>query len=210
VKSAQELAAVCKNLQIAQETLVLETAAGIGNSAKIAEVVRNGQTMMALGEEVGLSAREMAQLKQAGKLEGTISHTFESISKNPAMRESFEVFKKAEAFLEPYSKGFMSEIQARELIHQTGIRTFQRPAGIPENFIVRVTDRGAGMEYMHPTNTHISIRVMPGKPHSPNPSQQKPYIIQKKDGKAFDKHGNMIKQKAPEAHIPLEEFIYRN
>jgi hypothetical protein len=104
----------------------------------------------------------------------------------------------------------MSEMQVRELIHHTGIRTFQRPAGIPENFIVRVTDRGAGMEYMHPTNTHISIRVMPGKPHSPFPYQQKPYIIHKKDGKAFDELGNMVGQKAPEAHISLEKFIYRN
>ena len=79
VKSAQELAAVCKNLQIAQETLVLEAAAGIGNTAKIAEVVRNGQTMMALGEDVGLTAREMAQLKQAGKLEGAINSGLEKL-----------------------------------------------------------------------------------------------------------------------------------
>lgn len=210
VKSAQELVAVCKNLQIVQETLVLETAAGIGSGAKIAEVVRNGQTMMALAEDVGLTAREMGQLKQAGKLETTVSNRCENISRNPMMRESIEAFKKAEAFLEPYSKGFMSEIQARELIYQTGMRTFQRPAGIPENFLVRVTNRGAGMEYMHPINTHISIRVMPGKPHSPFPYQQKPYIVHKKDGKAFDKHGNMIEQKAPEAHIPVDEFIYRN
>jgi hypothetical protein len=210
VKSAQELVAICKNLQIVQETLVLETAAGIGNAAKIAEVVEACQKTARIADELGFSAREVAQLKQAGNLEGTVAHTFENISRNPVMRESFEIFKKAEAFLEPYSKGVMPEIQARELIRQTGIRTFQRPAGIPENFIVRVTERGAGMEYMHPTNTHISIRVMPGKPHSPNPSQQKPYIIQKKDGKAFDKHGNMVEQKAPEAHIPLEEFIYRN
>src|ERR1700722_1633033 len=73
VKSAQELVAVCKNLQIAQETLVLETAAGIGNSAKIAEIIKSGQTMMALGEDVGLTAHEIGKLKQAGKLEGVIN-----------------------------------------------------------------------------------------------------------------------------------------
>ncbi|MBM3192313.1 MAG: tetratricopeptide repeat protein [Chlamydiae bacterium] len=79
IKSAQDLAAICKNLQIAQETLVLETAAEIGNSAKIAEVVQNGQTMMALGEDIGLTAREMAQLKQAGKLEGVINSGLEKL-----------------------------------------------------------------------------------------------------------------------------------
>lgn len=40
LKSAQELAAVCKNLKIAQETLILETATEIGSSVKIAEVVQ--------------------------------------------------------------------------------------------------------------------------------------------------------------------------
>jgi hypothetical protein len=50
---------------------------------------------------------------------------------------------------------------------------------------------------------------MPGKLHSPNPKQQKPYVIQTKDGKAFDKYGNLISPEQPEAHIPFEEFIYR-
>jgi tetratricopeptide (TPR) repeat protein len=91
VKSAQELAAVCKNLQIAQKTLLLETAAGIGNSAKIAEVVRNGQTMMALGEELGFNPREIAQLKQARKLQGAIDAAFESLINKPG----YEVLKAA-------------------------------------------------------------------------------------------------------------------
>lgn len=43
VKSAQELAAVCRHLQIAQKPLALETAAGIGNTAQLAEIVGTGQ-----------------------------------------------------------------------------------------------------------------------------------------------------------------------
>jgi len=39
--------------------------------------------------------------------------------------------------------------------------------------------------------------------------QQKPYVAQMKDGKAFDKHGNMVNRKDPTAQIPIEEFIYR-
>jgi len=30
-----------------------------------------------------------------------------------------------------------------------------------------------------------------------------------KDGKAFDKYGNLIPHESPEAHIPVNEFIYR-
>ncbi len=85
VKSAQELVSVCKNLQIVQETLVLETAAGIGNGAKIAEVVRNGQTMAFLGEELGFTAQEMGQLKKLGKLEQAIDSACESwLAKSPS------------------------------------------------------------------------------------------------------------------------------
>jgi hypothetical protein len=65
------------------------------------------------------------------------------------------------------------------------------------------------MKYIHPQNEHTCVRVMPGKPHSPLPHQQKPYVVQLKDGMAFDKHGNLIDPRAPEAHIPIEEFIYR-
>jgi tetratricopeptide (TPR) repeat protein len=85
VKSAQELAAVCKNLQIAQETLVLETVAEMGSSAKIAEVIRNGQSMAFLGEELGFTAQEMGQLQKLGKLEQAIDSTCESwLAKSPS------------------------------------------------------------------------------------------------------------------------------
>ena len=51
---------------------------------------------------------------------------------------------------------------------------------------------------------------MPGKPQSPFSYQQKPYVIQMKDGTAFDKFGSkVVDKRAPEAHIPIDEFIYR-
>lgn len=210
VKSAQELAAICKNLQIAQETLLLESVAGWGNSARIAEALQFSQKTIGLAEELGFPIQEIVHLKQAGQLEEAVAKTVERFAGNSALRESWELFKKAETFLEPHCKKFLSEPQARELIHQMGIRTFSRPAGLPEHFKVRITESGAGMEYVHPTNMHISVRVMPGKPHSPNPSQQKPYVIQMKDGKAIDKYGNRIDRNAPEAHIPIDEFSYKN
>ena len=71
-----------------------------------------------------------------------------------------------------------------------------------------ITEKGAGMEYVHPINTHVRVRVMPGKPHSQWPSQQKPYAIQKKNGKVLDKAGQTVLSDAPEAHIPIEEFVF--
>ncbi len=50
---------------------------------------------------------------------------------------------------------------------------------------------------------------MPGKPHSPNPSQRNPYVVQIKNGKAYDKFGDFVSSKAPEAHIPIKDFIYK-
>jgi hypothetical protein len=31
-----------------------------------------------------------------------------------------------------------------------------------------------------------------------------------KDGQALDKFGNKVNKKAPEAHIPCDEFVYRD
>ncbi len=91
VKSAQELTMICKNIQRAQETLVLETAAGIGNTAKVAGVVRNGQSMAFLGEEFGFTAQEMGQLKQTGKLGGAINSGLEKL----VSQSESEVYKAA-------------------------------------------------------------------------------------------------------------------
>ena len=209
VKCAQKLAMIIKNLKIAQETLVLETAAGIGNTAKIAEVVETGQRTARLCDELGFTAHEMGQLKQAGKLEMTVATAIDYISQNQVLKDSFELFNRAQEFLKPY-KEFMSEFQCRNLIHKTGIPTFPRPINIPENFRVRISNKGAGLIYVHPNHTHTSIRVMPGKPHSPFLYQQKPYVIYKKNGKTLDKFGNVVDPTDPVAHIPIEEFVFRD
>lgn len=208
LNSAKELVAVCKNLQIAQETLILETASGIGIPAKVGEIVEMGKKTAAFGEELGFTAQEIGQLQKAGKLESTVNNACEHLTK--PMKESFELYQRAQNFLEQY-KGFIPESQARELIHQAGVRTFPRPQGIPDNFRVQISEKGAGMIYIHPKHTHTSIRIMPGKPHSPFPYQQRPYVIHMKDGKALDKFGNKLNNKeVPEAHIPYEEFVYRD
>ena len=210
LKGAQEISRVCKSLQTVEQNLLLESVAGLENSEKIREFIQNTHRTATLADELGFTTRDMAQLKRAGSLEQTLATTFENIANQPALLKSVQRFKKAEAFLEPYSKGFMSETQAKELIRQAGIQTFSRPEGIPESFRVKLSNNGAGMKYVHPKNDQTYVRVMPGKPHSPFPNQQKPYVVQMKDGKTFDKFGNVVLSNSPEAHIPLEEFIYRD
>jgi len=125
------------------------------------------------------------------------------------MSESFNFFEKAQQSLKPHTKVPMLEEMARKYIHDAGVLTFPKPIGIPENYIVKITDKGAGMEYSHPTNVHLSVRVMPGKSHSEYIHQQKPYVVQMKDGKALDKFGNKVDKRSPEAHVPIDEYFYK-
>ncbi len=177
----------------------------LGVPMKVAEIVEMGKKTAALGEELGFTAKEMGQLQKVGELETTVTNVLEHLS--PPMRESCNLYESAQAFLKSY-KGFISESQARELIHQTGIKTFPRPQGIPENFRVKISDKGAGMKYVHPTDEGTYIRVMPGTPHSKYPHQQRPYVSHVKNGSYLDKNGNVVNSKDPAAHIPLDEFMY--
>lgn len=59
LSGARELAAICKNVRLAQETLVLETAAGIGVPEKVAEVVAMSKKTVVLGEELGVINKEI-------------------------------------------------------------------------------------------------------------------------------------------------------
>ena len=49
---------------------------------------------------------------------------------------------------------------------------------------------------------------MPGKPHSPHCSQQKPYVSWLKNGNYLDKAGNIVSSRDSAAHIPFDQFIY--
>ncbi len=91
VKSARELVTILKNLQIAEETIVLETAAGIGNTARAGEILNAGKTSAFLGEELGFTAKEMGQLQKTGKLEGAINSLLDRL----VSQSESEVFKAA-------------------------------------------------------------------------------------------------------------------
>ena len=208
-KGAQELSLVYKGFQSAEQTLLLESVASLETAAKIGDALQAGQKTLILGEDLGFTAREMAHLKQAGTLESTVASTAESIANNPFMGESTKRFKYAKDFLDPHLGKYMAEGEAKTLIGQAGIPTFSRPAGIPENYMVTISGKGAGVKYVHPKNTHTYVRVMPGKPHSHFPYQQNSYVNHRVDGKSLDKFGNIVTNESIEAHIPVEEFVYR-
>ncbi|MCX6987029.1 MAG: hypothetical protein NT065_02565 [Chlamydiae bacterium] len=71
---------------------------------------------------------------------------------------------------------------------------------------MKATCTSSAIEYVHLEYQHTSIRVMFGKPHSPWPAQQKPYVVVTKDGSFYDQFGQTHKSLSPELHIPLEEF----
>lgn len=123
--------------------------------------------------------------------------------------EAIRKVKNGEAFLKPYRGQYLPENTVRKILHQAEFKTFSKPKGIPDNYLVKLSDRGGGMKYVNPKNSNEYIRVMPGKPHSPNLNQQKPYINRRgKEGLSRDKLGNKISNNSSEAHIPLDEFKY--
>lgn len=104
---------------------------------------------------------------------------------------------------EPYEEAVVNQAV------YANIPTFPKPQEVLENFLVKITNRGVGMQYVNPNDFSIYVRVMPGKLHSPLPYQRTPYAVQMKNGMAVTKSGKLVPSFFPEAHIPLEEFTVR-
>ncbi len=118
----QEVVAAYRSLQAAEQTLALEAIARSGASGQeLAEMAAK----LAKGERPGIASKGIAGVK-----------TPEELMTNGAKAMSMETFSKAETLLRPYKGQHLPEVQARELIHQAGIKTFPKPQGIPDNFRV--------------------------------------------------------------------------
>ena len=191
IEGAKDVVLAAKNLQTAEQTFALEA---LAQSASRAGVLEDFPVQFKNAEGIEVGVEEITVSK-------------EQCLQEQAFWESNEKYKKARESLQPYRNEYLPENKIRELIQQAGLPTFPRPQGIPENFRVKLSDKG-GMEYVHPSNNHIRVRVMPGKPHSPNPLQQNPYVVYSKNGKAVDKLGNLVDLASPEAHIPINEFDF--
>lgn len=79
-KTAKKLATVCKNIKLAEETLVLETASGVGNVAKVGEIVTSGKSIFSIGKSLGFTESEISYFKKAGMLEKNINLSLEKLS----------------------------------------------------------------------------------------------------------------------------------
>lgn len=83
-----------------------------------------------------------------------------------------------------------------------------RPKGVPADWVAKPSKTGDGTRFVDPANPHNSVRVMPGDPKSPFPNSQRPYVRHLKDGQSLDVNGNVVPKNTPEAHIPLEDFVW--
>ena len=198
----------CRMFQAGKETLVLEAASLTNNPTKVSYLIAQGNRAEFLIEELGYSGRQIKELEHAGKLDKTLR---EAVFKwSPEMQASAYKARQAQKALKKYKNIPLTEAEIRTKIHETGYKTYPRPEGIPSNYIVEISDKGAGIKYMHPKDCGTSIRVMPGKAHSPFPYQRQPYVTVKRKSKNIDKFGNEVHFKSPKAHIPLLEFSLRN
>lgn len=87
-------------------------------------------------------------------------------------------------------------------------RGIARPKGVPADWVAKPSKTGGGTRFVDPANPHNSVRVMPGDPKSPFPNSQRPYVRHLKDGQSLDVNGNVVPKNTPEAHIPLEDFVW--
>jgi RHS repeat-associated protein len=83
------------------------------------------------------------------------------------------------------------------------------PFGIPGNYTARPADTPGGTIYQNRDNPHYSVRVMPANPTSEFPSQQVPYVIDRRAGSPVDINGNPVLKNSPEAHIPQDKYVYK-
>ena len=105
----------------------------------------------------------------------------------------------------------MSEAKIRGILYKHDIHPPARLKGVPSYYEVEFSKKGGGIKFVDPTNRSACVRVMPRKPHSKNPCQQRPYIKQQINGNTFDKHGKIAKEGHPPetSHMSPEEFVYR-
>lgn len=109
--------------------------------------------------------------------------------------------------------GIVTGLETRRLRPAPGTRV--RPEDVPMGWTVQPTKRGGGVQYVNPANSNQNVRVMQGNPNSPHPNSQAPYVRQQNTG------GTYLRQDGTpsplpkgglhdgDAHIPLDQFIFR-
>ena len=86
----------------------------------------------------------------------------------------------------------------------------KRPEGVPKDWVAIPTKSGKGTIYQHPTEKGTYVKVEKGNPNSSQPGQRYDNVRIQKNGKSYDKDGNIVPRRSKESHIPIEEFNPEN
>ncbi|QVL57763.1 MAG: hypothetical protein KFB93_01420 [Simkaniaceae bacterium] len=113
------------------------------------------------------------------------------------------------------NKRSLGERQLRTILKHQGFTPPPRPAGIPKDWKVTISEKGGGIKYSLQTyrktghiTTSVEVRIMPGDPKSLNHAQRKAYVMHQAGGSHYDKFGNLVSRNSFEAHIPYEEYDF--
>lgn len=128
------------------------------------------------------------------------------VSGSPALGRAYSPKISRDKDLRKLNQKSLCEEDLRKELEGFGIRTFPRPKKVPANWEASITKKSGGIIYKNPKNKNEFVRVMPGKPESPHPTQQHPYVIHIKNGLAIDEKGGKVNTDSVEAHIPLAVF----
>ncbi len=134
LKGVEALGAIGKGLRTAEQTLLLESAAALGDTVKAAEALQTSQKTLNLGEMLGFSPREMGQLKQAGNLESAINSGLEilvSQSESDVYKVAISQNKHAKMVRDYLDK------PAKEI--QKGVNSYEKQIAIHKDKIVNPT-----------------------------------------------------------------------
>ncbi len=144
--------------------------------------------------KVGKTTDNVAKIADAGKVADSIIDS----AKNGA-----------------WSKVVESGLKPGKLVEEgmSPLRTkLRQDKGIPDSWEFGPAKDADGISFHKPgTFKADEVRIMPGKPTNPYPNSQVPYVTWKRNGQWLDKDGGILPDNMrPEAHIPLDDFKYKD
>lgn len=207
IKLSARLCKAASKLKKAETTLILESAIENGGPNFIRTLMTRTKNVLSVAKKYGYTSTVLKQVCPTPRDVALLEEALKYLTL-PA-HQSRVIMGKAEKVI----KGFLNEAYKEEAIrstlHKLKIPTFPRPKGIPAHFVVRFSKKGAGIKYVSLEKPFTQIRVMPGKLHSPNKWQQRPYIVHSNDKFCYDKFGKIVAADSKAAHIPITEFKFK-
>lgn len=104
---------------------------------------------------------------------------------------------------------YLGILAIRDLIRETLFKDpiSIRPKGVSKDWVKNRTADGRGYIYKDLKSKGATyVKVSKGDSTRTQPGQQVDNIRIQKDGKSFDKYGNVVPRKSEESHIPLKDF----